>query len=140
RIAAWQSERDDGHAGKPLPTSSAHCNRHVLLSVDTVRTRRGIGAGLELSIPEHLSGSGVECSELMVLCGADEDQSTRRCDGAAKVGGPGGRNSTGGQLRMLAEWDPPSKVARVQIDRGNTAPRRFHGGKILFLELLVVGF
>src|SRR6266436_8818739 len=49
-------------------------------------------------------------------------------------------NSTGGQLRMLAEWDAPSKVARVQIDRGNPAPRRFHAGKTFFVQQLIVAF
>src|SRR5260221_10244040 len=64
-VVLWQSERHEGVAGRTLPAPASHCNRHVLLSVDAVRTRRRIGAGFELSLPEHLAGSGIECAELM---------------------------------------------------------------------------
>src|SRR5947208_342669 len=98
RAFLWQSECDEGVAGGTLPAPASHRYRHVLLSVDAVRTRRRIRAGFELSLPEHFAGSGIECAELMVLRGADEYQTAGRGDGAAKVGGPGGRNSTSGKL------------------------------------------
>src|SRR5262249_13544747 len=130
----------EGVASGTLPAPTSHRNRYVLLSVDAVRTRRGVSAGLELSLPEHLACSGIECAKLMVLCGADEDQSARRGDGAAKVGGARRRNSTGRKLGVLAEWDPPSKVARAQVNRRHPAPWWFHAWIAFLIEQLRVPF
>src|SRR5207247_7206639 len=41
---------------------------------------------------------------------------------------------------MLAEWDPPSKIARAQVNRSHPAPGRLHGGIPFVVQQLSVPF
>src|SRR5690349_9353887 len=109
--------------------ASVRENHDVLPAFDFIGCGRGIAREWQRRFPQQLAGALVEDVKLLVVIGrAYEEQSARSDDRAAIVFRAGLLHSFGDEFGKLTEWNTPSVLARVEVDRIQRSPRRPDGG------------
>src|SRR5262249_5011103 len=123
-MSAGSFKRERVHAGTDY--------HNILFSIPSpVGYRIRVRLDVELGLPQHGASLRIERAKPRVVCAANKDQPSSRCDAAALSEGARIMHALLFKFVTRAEWNFPGDVSRVRVDGHEVRPRRLLAWKLI---------